>query len=296
MNINTQQLLYFMELANCLNFTRAAANLYVAQPTLSQQIAELEAQLGVTLFNRNSRSVTLTPAGAILYASYPDLSARFQNMQQRMLVTAAGFSGSLTFGFLDIFLDLIPTIMRDFKTAFPEIAIKPCYANMTDLIKGLKNTIIDVALSVIPGLPAEEQSFFEAKEIARDSICLVLPEGQSIPTDPSNALPLIMLDESVAPGYYPHVMECLKKHGIPVSEVIFTDSLVNLWVYLESRSGFSVLAKMHAGFFPESTQFIPLPDEYLKLGVLWNTSTSNHTLPLFLDTLDQLLNPDSINM
>lgn len=83
MNINTQQLHYFMELANCLNFTRAAANLYVAQPTLSQQIAELEAQLGVTLFIRNSRSVTLTPAGTILYAALPDIGSRFLDVQQQ---------------------------------------------------------------------------------------------------------------------------------------------------------------------------------------------------------------------
>lgn len=76
MNVNTQQMRYFMELARCLNFTRAAANLYVAQPTLSQQIAELEAQLGVTLFIRNSRSVALTPAGEILYKSYPNLEAQ----------------------------------------------------------------------------------------------------------------------------------------------------------------------------------------------------------------------------
>ena len=69
---------YFMELAKCLNFTKAAANLYVAQPTLSQQIAELESQLGVTLFNRNSRNVTLTPAGKILQEAYPSFEAQLE--------------------------------------------------------------------------------------------------------------------------------------------------------------------------------------------------------------------------
>ena len=96
-----------MELAKCLNFTRAAANLYVAQPTLSQQIAELETQLGVPLFTRNSRTVTLTPAGKILYDSIPDLSARITQIQQHMRLTAAGFSGSLNLGFLGNFADFI---------------------------------------------------------------------------------------------------------------------------------------------------------------------------------------------
>lgn len=125
MNINTQQMRYFMELAKCLNFTRAAANLYVAQPTLSQQIAELEAQLGVSLFVRSSRSVTLTPAGKILYDTYPDIVARVQQVQENMLVTAAGFSGSLTIGFLNTFMDFIPQVMREFNVLFPTLFSSP---------------------------------------------------------------------------------------------------------------------------------------------------------------------------
>lgn len=287
MNINTQQLQYFMELANCLNFTRAAANLYVAQPTLSQQIADLEAQLGVTLFNRSSRSVTLTPAGTILQSALPDITARFQSVQQRMLVTAAGFSGSLTVGFLDIFLDMIPTIIRDFRSLFPDIAIRPSWASQNDLVKGLKNATIDVALTIIPALSSDEQSLFEAKVIAFDPVCLTFPEGLSLPTDASSALPLVLGDDSVAPGFQPYAMECLRKHEVPVSEVILTDSLANLWVYLESHSGFTVLPKMYSGFFPESTQFIPIPDEVVSLGIMWQAGAANPTLPLFLDTLDQ---------
>lgn len=287
MNINIQQLQYFMELANCLNFTRAAANLYVAQPTLSQQIADLEAQLGVTLFNRSSRSVTLTPAGAILQSALPDLSARFQSVQQRMLLTAAGFSGSLTVGFLDIFLDLMPTIIRDFKNAFPDIVIKPSQLSQSDLIKGLKNETIDVAFTIIPVLSAEEQPLYEVKKFASDSMCFVISKGLSLPTDASNALPLFVGDETVAPGFQPYAMECLRKHEVPVSEVILTNSLANLWVYLESHSGLSVLPKMYSGFFPESTQFIPIPDEVVRLGIMWHAGASNPILPLFLDALDQ---------
>lgn len=287
MNINSQQLQYFMELASCLNFTRAAANLYVAQPTLSQQIADLEAQLGVTLFNRSSRSVTLTPVGTILQAALTDISARFESVHQRMLLTAAGFSGSLTVGFLDIFLGLIPQIMQDFKNTFPDVVIKPSQLNQSDLMKGLKNETIDVAFTIIPVLSAEEQPLFDVRKIISDPTCFVLPEGLSLPTDASGALPLILWDESAAPGFQSYAMECLRKHDVPVSEVILTDSLSNLWVYLESRSGFTVLSKTYAGFFPESTQFIPIPGEVVRLGLMWRAAASNPTLPLFLDAMDQ---------
>lgn len=67
-----RQLKYFMELANTLNFSRAAERLYISQPTLSQQIALLEEELGVKLFERTRRKVELTRAGQV----YVDYCAR----------------------------------------------------------------------------------------------------------------------------------------------------------------------------------------------------------------------------
>ncbi len=293
MNINTQQLRYFMELAKCLNFTRAAANLYVAQPTLSQQIAELEAQLGVSLFVRNSRSVTLTPAGEILYAAFPDLSAQLSNLHQRMLVTAAGFSGSLNVGFLDALADSIPMIMRNFRTHFPDVSVTPVCATQSELLKGLKNGTIDVAFSMTLDTAMEGFETFERKQCLRDPMCFVFPADQPVPSPQTvdESRPVILFNDHTAIGHHAHVCRCLKRLGIPMPQVIFTDSLTNLWTYLESGMGFSLQPKKYRMFFSENIQFVPIPEEYMEFGVLWNPNSSNPALPLFLDSLDQFLNP-----
>lgn len=297
MNVNTQQMRYFMELAKCLNFTRAAANLYVAQPTLSQQIAELEAQLGVSLFIRNSRSVSLTPAGKILYDAYPDIVAKVQQVQQHMLVTAAGFSGSLTIGFLNTFMDFIPMIMRDFKNAFPDISVKPVRASLNELHNSLKNHTIDVAFSLIQDFAMEEIPSFRSREILNNAMCFVLPAEYPVSSDFSftETLPLITFSDTADSVYYPYVRARLKKLGIQVPEVIFTDSIENIRAYLESGTGFSILGSNDAFLFSESTQFLPIPEEHLEFGALWDPCSSNPALPLFLDTLDQFLenNPKS---
>ena len=61
--MNTTQLECFMEVANFLNFSRAAERLRITQPAVSHQISTLEDELGVKLFHRTSKSVRLTPAG-----------------------------------------------------------------------------------------------------------------------------------------------------------------------------------------------------------------------------------------
>lgn len=290
MNINTQQLRYFMELAKCLNFTRAAANLYVAQPTLSQQIAELEAQLGVSLFVRNSRSVSLTPSGEILYAALPTFGVQFQNVHQQMLATAAGFSGSLNIGFLDAFVDSVPAIMRNFREQFPDVSVTPICTTQSELLKRLKNGTIDVAFSMTLDTATEGFETFQRKLCLRNPMCLIFPADQPVPSPQTvdASRPVIVFNDHTAFGHHSHTVRCLKKLGIPMTQVIFTDSTTNLWTYLESGIGFSLQPQKYRMFFSENVQFIPIPEEYMEFGILWDPNCSNPSLPLFLDSLEEI--------
>ena len=65
--MNLSQLNYFKKLAEVLHYTRAAQELFITQPTLSGAISSLEKELGAPLFERNGRSVLLTPYGEVLY-------------------------------------------------------------------------------------------------------------------------------------------------------------------------------------------------------------------------------------
>ena len=66
-SMNFQSLVYFKTVAELQHYTKAASTLFITQPALSKAIHNLEVELGVTLFQKEGRNVTLTPSGAVFY-------------------------------------------------------------------------------------------------------------------------------------------------------------------------------------------------------------------------------------
>lgn len=81
--MDIRQLRYFIAVAEHLNFTEAARELFVAQSAVSQQIADLEKKVGVQLFIRNKRSVQLTKAGTVLLKEANDLIKKLKKPLKR---------------------------------------------------------------------------------------------------------------------------------------------------------------------------------------------------------------------
>src|ERR1700733_8518842 len=118
--IELRHLRYFVAVAEDLHFGRAARRLGITQPPLSLQIQRLEANLGVTLFERTNRRVELTPAGRTLLEEGRHLIADFMNVADAARRAARGETGSLTVAFAASVMFLtLPRIIRSFRQQFP---------------------------------------------------------------------------------------------------------------------------------------------------------------------------------
>ena len=125
LNMELRHLEYFVAVAEELSFTRAAERLSMAQSPISEQVRKLERELGVTLFNRTTRSVELTATGRIFYdearlvlgaAAKAADSARLAG-QGRLGRLSLGFGGSTTY-------ELMPQLVRAYKQRYPEVVLE----------------------------------------------------------------------------------------------------------------------------------------------------------------------------
>ena len=99
--MNSTQIKCFLALSETLNFTKAASRLYLTQPALSRQIVTLEQELNTLLFIRDSKNVSLTPAGALLSSELGDIYASLEALVSRVQTVGQGYSGMLTVGVLE---------------------------------------------------------------------------------------------------------------------------------------------------------------------------------------------------
>ena len=151
MKVQFQQLSYFVTVADLRNFTRAAAAVHVAQPSLSKQIQTLERELGAPLFNRARGNITLTAAGETLlpFARRVLADVEAARVQVRELVGLE--RGRLRLGATpSVSTVVMPSALRTYRDRYPGIDVAVEEGGSRDLVRLLADGQLDVALLIGP--------------------------------------------------------------------------------------------------------------------------------------------------
>jgi DNA-binding transcriptional LysR family regulator len=152
-NVTLRQLRVFAMVARHLSFTRAARELHLTQPAVSQQVKLLEAGTGLPLFEHIGRKVQLTPAGAELLR-YANQAIDLMRAAGEALAAMRGLKrGVLQLGAVSTAKYFAPSLLAAFTPAYPEVTIKFSVGNREEIIKQLAANEIDL---VIMGRPPRE--------------------------------------------------------------------------------------------------------------------------------------------
>lgn len=157
-----RHLRYFVAVAEALSYRRAAERLRVAQPALSKQIKDLEAQVGVRLLHRNTGGVALTDAGAVFLEDARDILERVEMAADAAREADAGKAGRLTIGTLGaVSASFLPAALSVFRERFPRVEIDLHEASMPEQMAALRAGKIQVGfaidqVAIPPGLAKAE--------------------------------------------------------------------------------------------------------------------------------------------
>jgi DNA-binding transcriptional LysR family regulator len=177
---------HFAAVAQELHFGRAAARLAMTQPPLTQSIAQLEALLGLRLFERSKRRVALTPEGAALLPDALDLLARAQALPARARAIASGEVGHLRLAFVSTFgYDRLPAWVRAYRDLHPQVTLELIEATGDVQLAGMAQDQIDAGFLLhAPGFAPEG---LHRLAVAHEPLWLALPQNHALAHSSSTA-------------------------------------------------------------------------------------------------------------
>lgn len=171
------QLECFCAVARAGSFTRAAGELGIAQPSLSEQIARLEQGLGAPLFERLNRRVELTPLGEAILGKAQALLEDAAALPEHFHRAREGVRGPLRVGAIPTILPyFLAPLLKGFTTRYPDVDLHVREGTTPELVEQVLDGMLDIALLSLP----VEGAGLVRKELFRDPLYLAVPEGHPL--------------------------------------------------------------------------------------------------------------------
>ncbi|BAY35316.1 transcriptional regulator LysR family protein (plasmid) [Nostoc carneum NIES-2107] len=213
-----RHLRYFIAVAEELHFSKAAERLHIAQPPLSQQIQQLEAELGVELFHRKTkRQVQLTEAGKVFLQEAYGLLLQLENAIALTQRIGRGQTGQLRIGFTSLVIyELLPSILRQFREQFPQVELVLRELTTSQQEQAIRDSLIHIGFAH----PPLEDDTLSYQSIHQQTLVVALPSNHSltqteyIQVQELEDEPLIMFPRYLAPGLYDLIMSLFRQRNI----------------------------------------------------------------------------------
>ena len=288
------QIKWFLTAAESLNFSKAADQLEISQPTLSRQIANIENELNLLLFLRDGRKMKLTPAGRaladtwkVIYENYYTAVEQAQNIQK-------GISGSLKIGVLHgtYVADFMPAIIEFFRAHHPDVEIALSYDSFRALQNKIYSGKLDIAFTVLFNIRKKEYLLYKYVEHSMDYILmhknhpLAVREELSLSDCRDETFVMISTDDCPESSSY-IINACHKENFYP--RIVYAPTLYDLMLNVEAGKGITILDTRNMLRLNPFIKSFPLKQDIWDPGLVavWNQSNYNPAIPVFMAQLDK---------
>lgn len=286
-----RQLKYFVKSAEYLNFSVAAKHLYITQSTLSQQIKQLEFELGFELFLRNSRHISLTEAGEEFLPFARKTIQDAEDGVQRLHDLQHVKAGRLRVGVTYSLSTVLTEGLLEFMKVFPDIKLEVCYKTVNELLALLKERELDFILSYKPLLDAPD---VDSMPLFENALALVVSKEHALAIKKRITLQELADVPLVLPSHDLQARMMLERllegKGVELSSKLELNE-TNILLQMVSTGSYATVLSTSAVFGSSRFRAIPIDDpanvmeaSLLRLKGAYQKAAAREFVKILLDT------------
>lgn len=288
-----RHLRYFITVAEELNFSKAALKLYTAQPSLSQQIKDLEEDVGVKLLNRTKRKVELTEEGAVFLEQARLTLAQADKAVAMARQVSQAKQQMLRIGFVPVAeMKIFPYILPNLRVQNPDLKIELLSLNNNEQMRLLKKGALDLTFTRHNFNSDEIESQF----VIREPLIFLLPKDhplakyERIPFKALNGIDFIIPSAEQSLTLNQAILDFAKAHGIEFNIVQKADNILFNINSIGMGLGCTILPGYIAPLTMDNTVIRPLDVElpYLDLYVSYHKNNKSYAVSKFLELLTRV--------
>ncbi|RZS30387.1 DNA-binding transcriptional LysR family regulator [Herbihabitans rhizosphaerae] len=250
--------------ADHLHFGRAAAALGIAQPPLSQAVKALEGELGVPLFERDTRHVRLTAAGVVFVDDARTALSMVESARTRARSAGRGDIGELVVGMVgSAALHPLPRVVRAYRARYPDVTVRFAELPTAGQLERLRGRTLDVGF-VRPPLPAPADAEFDLVPVSREPLVVALPKDHRLATRDrvhARALagePFVLFPRHLGAGLYDRITAVCQEAGFEPSVVQGAVQMQTIVGLVAAGCGVSIVPGSVAALAGLGTVFVKL--------------------------------------
>ena len=288
-----RHLRYFITVAEELNFSKAALKLYTAQPSLSQQIKDLEEDVGVKLLNRTKRKVELTEEGAVFLEQARLTLAQADKAVAMARQVSQAKQQMLRIGFVPVAeMKIFPYILPNLRVQNPDLKIELLSLNNNEQMRLLKKGDLDLTFTRHNFNSDEIESQF----VIREPLIFLLPKDhplakyERIPFKALNGIDFIIPSAEQSLTLNQAILDFAKANGIELNIVQKADNILFNINSIGMGLGCTILPGYIAPLTMDNTVIRPLDVElpYLDLYVSYHKNNKSYVVSKFLELLTRV--------
>jgi DNA-binding transcriptional LysR family regulator len=290
-----RHLRYFTAVVQWKGYREAARHLFVAQPSISQAVADLENEIGIKLFSREGRAARLTPEGKVFHEEALKTLAQADRSVAAAQRAAKGQIGRLGIGFMGFAAySFLPDLIRKYKARYPGVSLR-----LVEDIPSGQDTAFDrgeIEIAFTRPLPADRRNLYESRLIFSEPLVAALPKGRHVKAKRIRISELagerfISFQRASSPEVFDTIVRVCNDNGFSPKLQNELNNMNSVLSTVEAGEGVAIIPATARNLRSDNVAFFRLQPDGVRIDFIAAWAKKEPSIPLrfFVELLDEEL-------